>query len=237
MGYLTPNVAPASVVCRALFIPDDEAYLAIMRGALQTLTFPENWDKFGALSPEEAANMFMDTFNRFCLEKDTCRMIGEIVAYAGAVSPKVNWLACDGSEVLIASYPDLYIVIGDTYGSASADHFRLPDLRGRSLAGSGTGEGLNTVSVGQKYGEQDHKLTAAEIPAHNHSDTGHAHSTGNSLTSAAVMPGEGPVLVPNPIPASTGSGSANISNTGGDGSHNTVGPRVGITYLIVAKDG
>lgn len=237
MGYLTPSVAPDAVQCRALFVPDDEAYLAIVRGLLQTLTFPSSWTKNGALTPEQAASACVDMFDRFCLEKDTCRMIGEIVPFAGSVSPKVNWLECDGSEVLIASYPDLYIVIGDTYGSASADHFRLPDLRGRALSGSGTGEGLSPVAVGQKYGEETHSLTVGELATHAHTDSGHVHTTGNSFTGAAVMPGEGPVLIPNPIPANTGSASANIGNAGDSDPHNTVGPRVGILYLIVAKDG
>lgn len=237
MGYLTPDTVPGTVTCRGLFIPNDEAYLAIVRGALQNLTFPENWDKFGALSQQEAANAFIDMFDRFCLEKDTCRMIGEIVTFAGADSPKPTWLVCDGSEVLIASYPDLYTVIGDTYGAASADHFRLPDLRGRVPAGNGTGEGLSPVAIGQKYGEEAHVLTEGELATHSHIDSGHTHTTGNSFTGAAVMPGEGPVLIPNPIPASTGSASANIGNTGSNDPHNTIGPRLGVLYLIVARDG
>lgn len=237
MGYLTPNTAPGNVQCRALFIPDDPEYLAIVRGALQMLTFPWSWTKYGALEPQEAADMMMTMFNRFCLGKDTCRMIGEIVPFAGSVSPKINWLECDGSEVLIATYPDLYIVIGDTYGTASADHFRLPDLRGRTPAGTGTGTDLSPVTVGQSYGEEKHVLTVAELAAHNHPDSGHSHTTGNSFTGAALMPGEGPVLIPNPIPASTGSASANNAAAGSDAGHNTIGPRLGIMYLIVAKDG
>lgn len=201
------------------------------------LTFPGSWTKYGALTQEQAANAFLDMFDRFCLEKDTCRMIGEIVAYAGTVSPKPNWLVCDGSEVLIASYSDLYIVIGDTYGAASPDYFRLPDFRGRSLAGEGEGDGLTQVVVGQKYGEEAHVLTEGELAAHSHTDSGHTHTTGNSFTGAAVMPGEGPVLVPNPIPASTGVGAASIGNSGSNDPHNTVGPRVGILYLIVAREG
>lgn len=164
-------------------------------------------------------------------------MIGEIVAFAGATSPKTTWLECDGSEVLIASYPDLYIVIGDTFGTATEDYFKLPDLRGRALAGSGTGTDLSPVTIGQAYGEETHELTVTELASHGHTDSGHVHTTGNSLSSLAVMPGEGPVLVPNPIPATTGSASANISNTGDGTGHNTIGPRLGILYLIVAKDG
>jgi microcystin-dependent protein len=230
-------MAPGGITCRALFVPDSEACLAVVRGALQELTIPYNWTKYGALTPDESAALFVDMFNSFCFAEGPCRMIGEIIAFAGTVSPKPNWLLCNGAEVAQATYPDLYAVIGDTYGAASVGNFLLPDLRGRSLSGFGSGPGLNPIDVGQRYGEQSHILSTDEIPAHNHADTGHQHTTGNSATGVAVTPGELPVLVPNPIPALTGSASANITNTGGGSGHNTIGPRLGIMYLIVAKDG
>lgn len=237
MGYLTPQTTPGSVVCRALFIPNGEEYLAVVRGALQELTFAYNWEKFGALSPQEAASSFVDMFDRFCLSQGMCRMIGEVILYAGSATPNPNWLPCDGAEVAQADYPDLYAVIGSIYGAAAAGNFKLPDMRGRSAAGVGQGSGLSDVTIGEAYGEENHVLTVAELASHSHTDTGHQHTTGNSITGAAVMPGEGPVLIPNPIPALTGSASANLTNTGSGNGHNTIGPRLGMTYLIVAKDG
>lgn len=231
MGYLTPNVAPATSQCRALFVPNDEAYVAIVRGLLQVLTFPESWDKFGTLTQQEAADACVDMFDRFCLQQDMCRMIGELIEYAGDVSPKPEWLACDGSEVLIVDYPDLYAVIADKYGVASADHFKLPDFANRAAAGAGS------RAVGTAYGSETHTITTAQLPAHNHADSGHQHSTGNSATGVAVTPGELPVLIPNLLPALTGVASANIQNTGGGEAIPTIGPRLAITYLIVAKDG
>lgn len=223
MGYPTPDVAPNTVTCRALFVPDDEGFLAVVRGALQELTISSFWEKVGTLTPSEAAEACQDMFDRFCFNEGSCRVIGEIIAYTGNGSPNLNWLACDGRELSQTEYPDLYDVIGSTYGEASAGNFRIPDLRGRSLTGQGTGTGIPQVVLGQQYGEASHTLSVGEMPSH-------AHSTGNSLTGAAVMPGEGPVLIPNPIPASTG-------YTGGDGAHNNLPPRLGIMYLIVAKDG
>lgn len=232
MGYLTPDIAPVTVVCRALFIPNDEAYLAIVRGLLQELTFPSSWDKFGLLSQQQAAEACEDMFNRFCLEKATCRMIGEIVQYAGPSSPKPEWLVCDGSEVLVADYPDLYAVIADNYGAASANHFRLPDFRDKAASGVSTAH-----SLGDSYGSADHTLTVDEIPAHNHTDTGHVHTIPSTVTFLALT-GEEPVVVPVPlVPSYTGSASANITNTGGGEAFPTVGPRLAITVLIVAKDG
>lgn len=221
-GYLTLSSAPDKAVCRALFVPDSEECLAIVRGALQELTFAESWAKFGALTQEQSAAVFVDMFDRFCFNVGVCRMIGEIVAYAGDTSPTDKWLVCDGSEVAQADYPDLYNVVGSTYGSASSGNFRLPDLRGRSLAGVGTGSGLTAVTLGEKYGEEAHSLSESELASH-------AHTVGGALTILAVSPGEVPVLAPDPLPGITG-------YTGSGTAHNTIGPRIGVSYLIVAKD-
>lgn len=159
-------------------------------------------------------------------------MIGEIVEFAGSSSPKPEWLVCDGAEVLIADYPDLYAVIGANYGTASVDHFRLPDFRNRSASGTSTSHNL-----ADSYGSEEHTLTVDEIPAHNHTDTGHVHTIPSTVTFLALT-GEEPVVVPVPlVPSYTGSASANITNTGGGEAFSTVGPRLAITILIVAKDG
>jgi len=222
VGYLTPDEDPIGDTCRVLFVPDNEQFLAIVRGALQELTFAYNWTKQGTLTPEEAAERCVNMFDRFCFNEGTCRMIGEIVAFGGASSPTGKWLACDGAEYAIVDYPDLYNVIGNTYGASDVDHFNVPDLRGRSISGTGTGAGLTTVVLGDMYGEQEHQLIEAEIPSH-------VHSIGNSALLGTSVPPPFDALGPNPFPSTTGA-------TGGDGAHNNVGPRLGITYLIVAED-
>ena len=49
-----------------------------------------------------------------------------------------GFLLCDGSEVNVADYPELYEVIGTTFGSSDSTKFNLPDLRDKTLWGSGT---------------------------------------------------------------------------------------------------
>lgn len=227
MGYLTPDITPGNAVCRVLFIPDDEQYLAIVRGALQELTFPHNWVKFGMLTPDIAAQNFVDMFDKFCFNVGNCRMIGEIVAYAGNSSPTDKWLICDGGEYDAVDYPDLYAVIGVIYGSSGSGLFNVPDLRGRALSGTGAGTGLSGVALAQQYGEESHSLTVAELPAHNHA---------YDPVVVGDLDVEG-VGVPQPnaaqiIPAVT----ENTYDTGSNTAHNTIGPRLGATYLIVARD-
>jgi len=61
--------------------------------------------------------------------------VGGVMPYAGSASP-TGYLLCDGSEVPIASYQDLYKVIGTTYGTGvNPNTFKLPDLRGRFALG------------------------------------------------------------------------------------------------------
>jgi len=224
MGYLTPDTTPDTATCRALFIPDDEQYLAIVRGALQELTFPHNWTKFGTLTPDEAAQNFIDMFDRFCFNVGVCRVIGEIIAYAGATSPDARWLVCDGAEVLIDDYPDLYNVIGTDYGVPSTDHFKLPDLRGRVLAGTGTGTGIPAVGIGQQYGTATHTLTVGELPAHSHSYVPPTLNVDLETPGAPDLFAAGVGL-----PTVTG-------DTGSNQAHNNLPPRLGVTFLIVAKD-
>jgi len=220
VGYLTADTCPVDTVCRALFIPNDEAFLAIVRGALEELTFSYNFDKYGTLEPEEMAACYIDMFDKFCFNEGICRMIGEVIAYAGDTSPDSRWLSCDGSSLLRVDYPDLFTVIGTLYGAADSTHFNLPDLRGRVAVGSGTGTGLSPRSEGDVFGEETHTLTVGELASH-------VHSTGNSAILGTSAPPPFDALGPNPFPASTGS-------TGSDTPHNNIQPSLAINYLIVA---
>ncbi|MCR5264981.1 MAG: phage tail protein [Cyanobacteria bacterium RUI128] len=49
-----------------------------------------------------------------------------------------GFLLCDGSELEIEDYGDLYDVIGTAYGSSDASSFCLPDLTDKTLWGEGS---------------------------------------------------------------------------------------------------
>lgn len=234
MGFLTPDTNPTEATCRVLFMPNDEKWIAVVTGALSELVLSQSWTKDGDMTPEEAAAAFMPYFDDFCFKIGQCRVIGEIIAYAGTTSPDDNWLPCDGSSLLRVDYPDLFTVIGTTYGSVDGNHFNLPDLQGRTPAGAGSGSGLSAVAVGDVYGEENHVLTVSELASHSHNDAGHSHTEITAVASVgAAITG---VPVPSAVPSVgvTGTGFASIDSTGSDTAHNTIGPRLGITYLIVA---
>jgi Phage Tail Collar Domain len=60
---------------------------------------------------------------------------GTVISFAGPNLPSNGWLPCRGQSLLISEYPQLYAALGNAHGSEDAQHFYLPDLRGRFLRG------------------------------------------------------------------------------------------------------
>lgn len=70
-------------------------------------------------------------------------LIGQIVYWANPVLPATgDWLPCDGTIYAQAAYPDLFAVIGATFGVAPPGFFLVPDCRGRMTVGVGTAVAL-----------------------------------------------------------------------------------------------
>lgn len=101
---------------------------------------------------------------------------GFMMMYAGPTAPG-GWLFTDGSLVLQADFPDLYLVIGNTYntGGEPPGTFRLPNTLSRSPIGVGQGAGLSNYVLGQIGGEEAHQLTIAELAIHTHLQNAHTH--------------------------------------------------------------
>ena len=65
----------------------------------------------------------------------TCPL-GTVLSYAGNIIPR-GFLVCDGTSYKVADYPDLYAVIGNTYGGDSTN-FNVPNLVDKFVQGSTT---------------------------------------------------------------------------------------------------
>jgi microcystin-dependent protein len=81
--------------------------------------------------------------------------MGEIVLFGGNFAPN-GWALCDGQILPIASYPDLFSILGTIYGGDGSVTFALPDLRGRVAVHPGSGPGLTPRSLGEKSGIERH---------------------------------------------------------------------------------
>lgn len=113
---------------------------------------------------------------------------GSIKAYTGKIINNdllPGWLLCDGSLVSRTTYKKLYDVIGGLYGPQTADSFRLPDLRGKTIIGFCNGASPlrpqfgnwnenDSIILGKSSGEFYHRLTEGELPSHSHANS-HTH--------------------------------------------------------------
>ncbi len=93
--------------------------------------------------------------------------LGEIRSFAINKTPD-GWAHCSGQLLKISDYPDLFSLLGTTYGGDGVTTFGLPDLRGRVPVGRGRGPGLENYILGQKGGEEQVTLQLDHLPAHTH---------------------------------------------------------------------
>ncbi|AEG01987.1 phage tail protein [Methylomonas methanica] len=99
--------------------------------------------------------------------------IGEIRPFAFGYYPgDDNWLPCDGATVSIQQYQALFAVIGTLYGGNGSSTFRLPNLPGLAMLGTGQGPGLQNHTLGQQSGQTYVTLNENQMPPHNHTVTG-----------------------------------------------------------------
>ena len=91
--------------------------------------------------------------------------VGVIEMFAGSTAPN-GWLVCDGSTVSRKTYSDLFKIIGTTYGAGNSNTtFTLPDMRGRTPIGVGTGAGLTARTLAATTGAETVTLSASNIPS------------------------------------------------------------------------
>ncbi len=97
--------------------------------------------------------------------------IGEIIPFSGEFAPR-DWAFCHGQLLSRVVYAELFSVIGTRFGSTSEATFRLPDLRGRAVAGANlvAAEG-SPAALGHKAGEETITLRPEQVPVHSHHAT------------------------------------------------------------------
>jgi microcystin-dependent protein len=161
---------------------------------------------------------------------------GFILAYAAAGAP-TGFLLCDGSAVDASAYADLFAIMGFTYGNPGGGRFNLPDFRGRTIIGNGTGASLSARAVGDSGGFETETLSTAELPSHTHAitDPGHLHAGIESIGGAVGYFHES-VLNKDPVTPTYTSLSAvtgiSLANSGSGGSHNNMQPSTVISFVI-----
>lgn len=123
--------------------------------------------------------------------------VGTIITHAAAApittAAGAQYVPCDGSSYSRTGYPAAFVALGTAYGAVDGSHFNVPDLRGRTEIGAGTGAGLTARNPGDVLGEERHVLTDSELASHAHggatgaADLTHAHGLQGD-DGAAVLP-------------------------------------------------
>jgi microcystin-dependent protein len=151
---------------------------------------------------------------------------GTIVAFAGTVAPN-GWLLCDGAAVGRTANASLFNVITTLYGEGDgAATFNVPDLRGRTIIGVGTGNGLTPRTIADTVGEESHTLTIAEIPSHFHGP-----AAGNRVLSYNASGNNG-IAVGGAVKVSNDDPNAETKAIGGGQPHNNMQPSLATSYII-----
>ncbi|NWA25982.1 tail fiber protein [Pseudomonas gingeri] len=153
--------------------------------------------------------------------------VGAVVPYAGPLAStdagdgvnlnqirtnlaRAGWLFCDGTSLSRQDYPELFGVIGSGFGYADAEHFNLPDLRGRFIRGVSADSSTDPDSAGRKA--SDHNGSNGTGAVGNHVGSlqldafqGHEHHYTDMVSAQVTLaPGEGPLAyIPDPLPKPT----------------------------------
>lgn len=138
--------------------------------------------------------------------------IGTVCMTAANFCPD-GYVEAQGQLLPINTYNALYSLVGTTYGGDARSTFGVPDFRGRSPVGLGTGPGLSLVQFGEKRGVETVTLTQAQMPIHNHTatfvPTGQSTSGGMNVT----VPAQTGNLSVTATPNLTATGAANLAAT------------------------
>ncbi len=96
--------------------------------------------------------------------------IGVIKALGFGFVP-AEWGYCGGAIIAINQFTSLFSLLGCRFGGDCQSTFGLPELRGRSPMGMGSGPSLTPRVIGQAPGWHQNALSPAEMATHSHGVT------------------------------------------------------------------
>ena len=139
---------------------------------------------------------------------------GTVWFTASALIP-FGWIRPVGGNLLRADYPRLFSWIGTTWGAGDGSTtFGIPSIRDQFVMAAGTG-----WTLGNSGGEATHVLTAAEMPAHQHTTLVNT-SLINSRTAGGAM-------------YNVDSGGTTLTGSAGGGAaHNNLPPYVVLHAIL-----
>lgn len=149
--------------------------------------------------------------------------LGEIKLFPVS-TPPAGWIACDGSTLLAADYPDLSALLGSKYGPSNGTIFYLPDLRSRTPVGAGGAYG-----TGMTGGVEAVPLLVHQIPSHSHLSGCSSLTQNSSVMSGSVFAAGGPSMFLTSSSPNAALAADTVSTDGDGDGHSNIQP-----YLVLA---
>jgi microcystin-dependent protein len=161
---------------------------------------------------------------------------GTISMWPTSTAP-TGWLLANGASVLRDTYPDLFNVIGVTFGSVSGTTFTLPNFTNRMPIGAGdlyalttTGGDANAIVV-----THSHTFTGSALAAHSHAATSgnfvlNSAGGGDTAGGTGFLTGASTNSVTTAVSAGTPAGTN--STEGDSGTGKNLPPYLGIQFII-----
>ena len=168
-------------------------------------------------------------------------LIGEVRVWAGASAPSAEYLICDGSQLDSTTHPELFAIIGTTYGGVGTT-FNLPDLRDKIPVGAGS-----TYALGATGGTATNTIGVNNLPAHTHGSGGLTVTVGTTTASPDTEEASGAILgqtnADDVVYSQSGADGAlggvtisgNTDSVGGGVAVNNMQPFTGINYIIALQ--
>ncbi len=157
--------------------------------------------------------------------------LAEIKLTSFAFAPK-GWAFCNGQLLPINQNQALFALLGTQYGGNGVTTFALPNLQGRApMHFSGV------HAIGQTGGEEQHMLTAGEMPAHVHALRASGKAAASSSPAGGVL--AAPARGGTPAYAAVGNlvalNPAAITATGGGQPHENRPPFLALNFVIALQ--
>lgn len=161
--------------------------------------------------------------------------IAQIQPFAFNFAPR-GWVLCNGQLLAIAQFSAVFSLVGTTFGGDGRTTFGIPDLRGRSMVGVGSGPGLETRTWGERGGANNVVLLTQNMPSHTHTLNSVASAGDQRIPSGMALAGStGDFQYINQTPSSP-MHSGSIGNTGSNIPFSIDNPYLGL-YIGFAMEG
>ena len=153
--------------------------------------------------------------------------LSEIRLMSFNFAPK-GWAMCNGQLMQINQNQALFSLLGTTYGGDGRVTFGLPDLRGKTPIGVGSGH-----TLGETAGAQSVTLSISQMPAHPHFAQA-SNAGADTISEPGNMLGATSSRYTGPTSLTTLNPST-VSNVGGSQAHSNMQPYLVLNWCIALQ--